>query len=445
MVNMANVLLISLHLIVACTVIECMSDTLKTDVQRLKLDVGILNGKTDYLQEAVDILRTVIKPGIVVTEYGNKSRSDTGKYEDFKTKIHETLANAEDFKTKINETIANAEDLEFEVNSLIQVSRYGFMNEKEWNREFMANLTGLFEDFETDVTKKNKKVRQRLETLSAELDRKDEVWNRKLQTIEAGLNERLDENEKRYVELERKDDICKNKLQTIETDLNERLGECEKKYAKLERKDEVWNRKLQTIEAGLNERLSASEKRYVELERKDEIRKNKLQTIETNLKQRCDNLRADQDKLESENRVLGKTISELQTEHWAYFNGHYYLVVKLEKNWDDASDYCKNRDSYLIEITTDEEMQFVEELVHDYQGSDARFWIGVNDRAKEGKFKYPRSREKVPEKFWALNQPNNNAVGGIAEDCVIIMRSDRELSLNDITCDKKRHFICEKS
>ena len=385
---MGKIFLVSLFLVIArlSTVIDCVPDTLVSEVAGLKTRVDILDKKTEFLQDVVKILQ---RPGVVIPE--------NSEYENFRTEILETIASAEDFKTKIHETIANAEDLKSEVNSLIQSSHYGFMNEKEWNREFMANLTRMFQDFETDVTMKNKNVRQRLAILNAEFERKDEICNKKLQTIEAGLNEGLSVSEKRLFEIERKNELCNNKLQGIEADLKQRLGESEKRF--------------------------------------EQISKD------------VDGLRANQLKLESENLALGKTIHELQTEHWAYFNGTYYLVVvKLEANWDDALDYCKSRDSHLIEITTDEKMQFVEELVQDYQGSDAFFWIGVNDRAEEGTFIYPHSREKVPEKFWGWNQPNNLTIGGHAQHCVMIYRNRNrgKLELNDNECHLARHFICEK-
>ena len=45
-------------------------------------------------------------------------------------------------------------------------------------------------------------------------------------------------------------------------------------------------------------------------------------------------------------------------EGWKYFNGHCYRVVTEHKMWDRASAYCENRNSYLIEITTNAEFEF---------------------------------------------------------------------------------------
>ena len=129
---------------------------------------------------------------------------------------------------------------------------------------------------------------------------------------------------------------------------------------------------------------------------------------------------------------------------WSSFDGHCYLVVRVEKPWDDALAYCQNRDSYLLEITTDEELEFVDvELIRDYRKS---FWVGATNREHFWEFVYQHSKERVPEMYWRPGQPDNYRDG---LQCVYMWRrlgeaQYRNFKLNDLPCDYEFYFVCEK-
>ena len=124
---------------------------------------------------------------------------------------------------------------------------------------------------------------------------------------------------------------------------------------------------------------------------------------------------------------------------WRLFNGHCYLVVNVGKRWDDALAYCKKMDSYLIEITTDEERDFARGVV----GSLYVFWTGATDREKEGTFVYQHSKQQVPEKYWRKGEPND----AYGQDCAGMYVSDYyngELVFYDDRCRVFADFVCEK-
>ena len=126
-------------------------------------------------------------------------------------------------------------------------------------------------------------------------------------------------------------------------------------------------------------------------------------------------------------------------ERWTYFNGHCYQVVYFTETWDGALTLCENRDSYLIEITTEVERAFVRLFVGHY-----RFWTGATDRENEGKFVYQHSKQQVPENYWTSGVPNN-ALGG--QDCAAMYVSDYyngELLFYDDKCRVYKSFVCEK-
>ena len=122
-----------------------------------------------------------------------------------------------------------------------------------------------------------------------------------------------------------------------------------------------------------------------------------------------------------------------------------YLIVEERKPWDDASLYCESMNSYLIEISTDTECDFVEKLMRDYIGSLVSFWIGATDRDIDGRFVYQMSRQLVPEKFWRPGQPNNDGRGA---QCVAIGQWKLDqylLDLYDTFCYNKKSVVCEKT
>lgn len=128
-------------------------------------------------------------------------------------------------------------------------------------------------------------------------------------------------------------------------------------------------------------------------------------------------------------------------EGWKKFNYHCNLVVDEGKVWDDASSFCENRTSYLIEITTHEEAKFAVELILDYPGI-IRFWTGATDRDIEGTFVYQHGKQQVPEYYWRSGEPDN--YNGY-EHCVAIRRNYRDLELYDKNCYWTGYFVCEKN
>ena len=136
-----------------------------------------------------------------------------------------------------------------------------------------------------------------------------------------------------------------------------------------------------------------------------------------------------------------KPIPILCDGDWERFDDHCYLVVRQHKSWNDASAYCSSKNSYLIEITTDKEREFVSELVRD---SGYHFYIGATDRDTTGRFIYHHSKLPIPENYWRQGEPNN--YGG-NQYCVYVYSYTRSgiAELFDDSCSSRYRFVCEKS
>ena len=93
-------------------------------------------------------------------------------------------------------------------------------------------------------------------------------------------------------------------------------------------------------------------------------------------------------------------------EGWTHFNDSCYIVVESHKTWDKASDYCGMEDSYLIEINSVEERDFVKDTLLSKIPEEEKIWIGATlYRVCEGEFHYRRSGEPVQD-YWAPGQPS---------------------------------------
>ena len=100
--------------------------------------------------------------------------------------------------------------------------------------------------------------------------------------------------------------------------------------------------------------------------------------------------------------------------------------------WTTARELCVRYNGRLAEIDNDREQQEVARLARYYSP-----WIGLNDREREGVWRWSAGRRLGAFVRWAPGQPNNRR--GI-EDCVGMQSS----SLLDATdCSNIRSFMCQ--
>ena len=130
---------------------------------------------------------------------------------------------------------------------------------------------------------------------------------------------------------------------------------------------------------------------------------------------------------------------DLCDEGWSEYDGHCYIVPKdTLEIWEDALDYCKSMESYLIEITTDGEFAFASGLLSDY----VAYWIGATDKKTRGRFVYQHNGLNVPENFWKDGYPERKSYQTCAQ---MILGFNQGLELFNVHCRNIRHFVCEKT
>ena len=86
------------------------------------------------------------------------------------------------------------------------------------------------------------------------------------------------------------------------------------------------------------------------------------------------------------------------------YNGHYYYVFNLEKDWAQANAYCESRGGYLATITSQEENEFIFKYMKDSGFTSAYF--GFTDEITEGEWRWVTG-EPVVYTNWASGEPNS--------------------------------------
>ncbi|KAM9528380.1 C-type lectin domain family 4 member F-like isoform 2-T3 [Salvelinus alpinus] len=122
------------------------------------------------------------------------------------------------------------------------------------------------------------------------------------------------------------------------------------------------------------------------------------------------------------------------------FESCWYFVSTKRKTWSESREDCVKRGGDLVIINSREEQRF---LLSFNKG----VWIGLTDRETEGFWKWVDGTP-LNTSYWGSNQPS--IVGHHSnyqeKDCVELRdgQDQPERTWNDLECDNKLNWICEK-
>ena len=306
---------------------------------------------------------------------------------------------------EINGTLDDVKALKSDVEELIELSRIGFRNEKEFQREAIMDLKKSNTDFQTKLSDENAKVKHNVEELNTQVKDLQET-SKNMSNIIQGTSKNLTDM------IQETDKNNQHKIENLELNLNDNTNKTDAQSVILESMKET----LDTISA----------------------KQSKLEEETKELRQENEELRQKISRLEGELTMLQSTT--LCEKNWAMFNSHCYLFMSVKQSWDDALANCRSKNSYLIEINSDTESKF---LAESDNWSFPSIWVGATNiqEGYKGTFVYEDSKLAVPEKFWNTGEPNNS---GGHENCVHAFKRRGLLKLNDIPCTELLPFICEK-
>jgi hypothetical protein len=109
----------------------------------------------------------------------------------------------------------------------------------------------------------------------------------------------------------------------------------------------------------------------------------------------------------------------------------WYRYYDMTRTWTQARDICVADGAHLVVIDDADENAYVRSL------SSRILWIGLNDRAVEGRFVWVTGAP-VTYTNWQSGEPNDYGLSG--EDCVEMYTSGL---WNDESCGDSLRFVCE--
>uniref|UniRef100_A0A4W5K3H9 C-type lectin domain-containing protein n=1 Tax=Hucho hucho TaxID=62062 RepID=A0A4W5K3H9_9TELE len=164
--------------------------------------------------------------------------------------------------------------------------------------------------------------------------------------------------------------------------------------------------------------------------------RDQLQTSNSNLTKERDQLQTERDFLSGRLTHLKKTCSE----GWQKFESSWYFLSNETKIWNKSREDCLKRGADLVIINSDKEQEFLFNL-------NKAVWIGLTDSVTEGTWIWVDGTPLTTPRYWSPHQPDNGdgkpEYG--EEDCVEIHKDQSpRTSWNDISCNSKLNWICEK-
>ncbi|KAK3853731.1 hypothetical protein Pcinc_039741 [Petrolisthes cinctipes] len=129
--------------------------------------------------------------------------------------------------------------------------------------------------------------------------------------------------------------------------------------------------------------------------------------------------------------------------------GHCLFFDALEQgSWQHSRNFCEQLQGHLVKIETDNFMADVFDHIHHHGLGDASFWIGANDLAQEGVWKWhDGSNVRMGTPFWAYlaeKPPKQEPMGGTKQNCCCL-NTYYLYFFHDYACDLEFSPICEYS
>uniref|UniRef100_A0A8W8NW69 C-type lectin domain-containing protein n=1 Tax=Magallana gigas TaxID=29159 RepID=A0A8W8NW69_MAGGI len=133
---------------------------------------------------------------------------------------------------------------------------------------------------------------------------------------------------------------------------------------------------------------------------------------------------------------------------WFEFKGHCYIQVQGRYTWDEAKNECEKMCSYLVEIDSQDENDFLTTTIinKDNCGTETDYkcssWTGGNDIDMEGGYVWDHSYTDLNFTNWSPQEPSEvNPDSALSRDCIDIKRSGFWV---DRPCSTLNSFVCEK-
>ncbi|XP_066926792.1 CD209 antigen-like protein E [Clytia hemisphaerica] len=121
------------------------------------------------------------------------------------------------------------------------------------------------------------------------------------------------------------------------------------------------------------------------------------------------------------------------------FRSTEYRYFKQQVLWPEAQSECKKQKGHLVTVDSEDEFEYLMSNLREFKIN--RTWIGLNDMAQEGQWRWEYGDSSAGYIKFGKGEPNNAG----NEDCVELVVPIN--GYNDLPCSKgnlrRRGFICE--
>ncbi|XP_068203613.1 perlucin-like protein [Palaemon carinicauda] len=122
-------------------------------------------------------------------------------------------------------------------------------------------------------------------------------------------------------------------------------------------------------------------------------------------------------------------------EGWLKLGASCYFLSVDTSTWQKSREKCIALDSDLVKVTTDEEYNFLRDLVKGHNT-----YVGLTDLHVEGIHVWTDGTvHPMIKSWWADSEPSSSG-----EKCIHYFAS-KDSRWNDINCNREFRYICEKS
>ncbi|MGH0168786.1 UNVERIFIED_CONTAM: hypothetical protein FKN15_055331 [Acipenser sinensis] len=188
--------------------------------------------------------------------------------------------------------------------------------------------------------------------------------------------------------------------------------------------------------------LSKAFAKHSEISAEIENLRNSRTILKGNDTEEIRNLRVEQTLLKEKDSKITTNVTNLENYvskvciiktcpcEWTLFSGKCYYFSNENRDWKKAREFCQSQDSDLTVINNDEELNYLKGKVR------VDHLVGMSDLETEGVWKW-MDGSLVDQRMWNPGEPNNQG----NEDCGEMSNG----KLNDIPCNIKQRWICEKT
>ncbi|OWF36228.1 Low affinity immunoglobulin epsilon Fc receptor [Mizuhopecten yessoensis] len=116
-----------------------------------------------------------------------------------------------------------------------------------------------------------------------------------------------------------------------------------------------------------------------------------------------------------------------------------FFFSEITGTWAEANSYCRTFNAVLFEPNTEDRQTALAKALQHVSGPNGReFFIGGSDFFIENQWIWSTEQNPITISHWSPGNPSDSNIG---EDCMAVVKAGQ---WNDIACDRKLEFICER-